>query len=42
MADNPMDMKAHESTYHSVMALLKWGAVACFLIGAGVVLLIAS
>lgn len=36
------DMKAHQATYVSVMALLKWGAVACFLIGMGVVWLIAS
>ena len=37
-----MDIKAHVSTYGSVMALLKWGAVVCFLIGAGVVWLIAA
>ena len=36
------DMKAHVATYTSVMAMLKWGAVVCFLIGMGVVLLIAS
>ncbi|URW75152.1 aa3-type cytochrome c oxidase subunit IV [Sphingomonas donggukensis] len=36
------DMKAHLGTYTSVMAMLKWGAVICFLIGAGVVWLIAS
>ena len=36
------DMKAHEATYTSVMAMMKWGTVACFLIGAAVVWLIAS
>ena len=36
------DIKAHEATYHGVMGMLKWGTVACFLIAAVVVLLIAS
>jgi hypothetical protein len=34
------DMKAHETTYHSVIGLLKWGAVACFLIALLVIWLI--
>jgi hypothetical protein len=34
------DMKAHEATYHSIMALLKWGAVACFFIAFFVIWLI--
>jgi hypothetical protein len=37
-----MDIKQHEATYSGVMALLKWGTVVCFLIAAGVVVLIAS
>jgi len=41
MADQS-DMKAHVATYGSVMAMLKWSTVACFLIGAAVVWLIAS
>jgi hypothetical protein len=28
----PADLKAHESTYFSVIGLLKWGALACFVI----------
>jgi hypothetical protein len=36
------NMKSHMATYTSVMGLMKWGAVACFLIGAAVVWLIAS
>ena len=39
--ENGMDMPAHVETYGSVMALLKWGAVGCFLIGMLVVWLIA-
>jgi hypothetical protein len=38
----PNNMKAHVATYTSVMGVMKWGAVACFLIGMGVVWLIAS
>ncbi|HEU4961084.1 MAG TPA: aa3-type cytochrome c oxidase subunit IV [Sphingomonas sp.] len=34
------DMKAHEATYHSIMALLRWGAAACFIIGLFVVWII--
>jgi hypothetical protein len=35
------DMKAHEQTYTSIMGLLKWGAVASFIVGAIVVMIIA-
>lgn len=35
------DMKAHESTYGSVMAMLKWGTIACALVAALVIWLIA-
>ena len=38
----PTEMNAHVETYTKVMAMLKWGAVACFVIGAAVVWLIAS
>ncbi|TPG20343.1 aa3-type cytochrome c oxidase subunit IV [Sphingomonas koreensis] len=34
------DMKAHEATYNSITWLIKWGAVACFIIAAIVVWLI--
>lgn len=36
------DMKAHESTYHSVIGLLKYGAVACFVIAFVVIYLISG
>ena len=36
------DMKAHQSTYHSVMGLLKWGALACFVIAFAVIWLISG
>jgi hypothetical protein len=36
------DMKAHSETYGSVMVMLKWGALACFLLGMTVVFLIAT
>jgi len=36
------DMKAHEQTYHSVIGLLKYGAVACFVIAFGVIWLISG
>ena len=36
-----MDMPAHVDTYGSVMGLLKWGAVGCFLIAMLVIWLIA-
>lgn len=35
------DMKPHEATYGSVIGLLKWGAVACFIIAFLVIWLIA-
>jgi hypothetical protein len=41
MASNG-DLKAHEQTYSSVMTMLKWGSLSTFIIGAIVVLLIAS
>ena len=42
MADQSgMDMPAHVDTYSSVMALLRWGAVGCFLIAMLVIWLIA-
>ena len=39
--ESGMDMPAHVDTYGRVMTMLKWGAVACFLVGALVVWLIA-
>ena len=36
-----MDIRAHSSTYGRVIGMLKWGAVACALIAALVVWLIA-
>jgi hypothetical protein len=36
------DIKVHEATYHQVIGLLKWGAVACFVIAFTVVWLISS
>jgi len=36
------DMKAHESTYHSVLGMLKYGAVGCFVIAGIVIWLISS
>ena len=41
MADQT-DMKAHEATYHSVLGMLKYGAVGCFFIAAIVIWLISS
>lgn len=41
MADQG-DMKAHLSTYESVMAMLKWGAVLCFILAFFVIWLIAG
>ena len=38
---NEGEMKAHEATYFSMIGMLKWGAVACALIAALVVWLIA-
>ena len=37
---NDADMKAHESTYGGMIGLLKWGAVACFLLAFLVIWLI--
>ena len=39
MADDA-DMNGHVATYSSVMGMLKWGAVACFVLAALVVWLI--
>ncbi len=36
------DMKAHTETYVGVMGLLKWGTAASLLVGALVVLIIAT
>jgi Bacterial aa3 type cytochrome c oxidase subunit IV len=36
------DMKAHSETYTSVMGMLKWGSLGCFLLGMLVVFLIAT
>jgi hypothetical protein len=36
------DMNAHQDTYSGVMSMLKWGTVACALVTALVVILIAS
>ncbi len=36
------DIKAHRETYEGVMNLLKWGALASFVVGAIVVVLIGS
>ena len=36
------DMKPHEQTYHSVIGMLKYGAVACIIIAAIVIWLISS
>ncbi|WP_082441609.1 aa3-type cytochrome c oxidase subunit IV [Sphingomonas sp. Leaf33] len=36
------DMKAHVSTYNGVMNFLKYGTVACAVIAAGVIWLIAG
>ena len=34
------DMKAHEATYSSIIGMLKWGAVSCFIIAFIVIWLI--
>ena len=36
------DMKAHESTYHSIMGLLKWGALGCIIVAFFVIWLISK
>ncbi|MES2986796.1 MAG: aa3-type cytochrome c oxidase subunit IV [Pseudomonadota bacterium] len=40
--DNGMDYPAHQNTWGGFTAMMKWGTVACALIGALVVFLIAS
>jgi hypothetical protein len=37
---NEGEMKAHEATYFSMIGMLKWGAVVCFLIAFLVIWLI--
>jgi Bacterial aa3 type cytochrome c oxidase subunit IV len=39
---NDNDMKMHEGTYESVIGMLKWGTIACALVGAIVVFIIAT
>lgn len=39
MASNG-DLKAHEQTYSGFTAMMKWGTVAAFIVGAIVVLII--
>lgn len=41
MADHT-DMKPHEATYHSVLNMLKYGAVGCFLVALIVIWLISG
>lgn len=44
MADEtakPDDMKAHMSTYASIISLLKWGTLGCAIVAAIVIWLIA-
>jgi hypothetical protein len=36
------DMKMHEGTYVSVIGMIKWGTIACALVGAIVVFIIAT
>ena len=36
------EMGAHAATYSSVIAMLKWGAVACFITASAVIWLIAG
>lgn len=36
------DMKAHSETYSGFTAMMKWGTIASFLVGAIVVLLISN
>lgn len=38
---NQTDMKAHSATYEGVIGLMKWGALACAIVAAIVVWLIA-
>jgi hypothetical protein len=34
------DMKAHEATYRSIISLLKWGGIACFILAFFIIWLI--
>ncbi|HEX4695677.1 aa3-type cytochrome c oxidase subunit IV [Sphingomonas sp.] len=36
------DLKPHQQTYHSVLGLLKYGAVSCLVVAAIVIWLISS
>ncbi len=38
----PGNMKAHQATYDRVMVMMKWGTVACAIIAAVVIWLIAA
>jgi Bacterial aa3 type cytochrome c oxidase subunit IV len=42
MAETAGDMKAHEGTYGSFIGLMKYGAIASFVVAAIVVLILAS
>ena len=41
MADHT-DMKPHQQTYHSVLGLLKYGAIGCLVVAAIVIWLISG
>jgi hypothetical protein len=41
-SNNHGDMRAHQETYSGVMGMLKWGTVACALVAALVIFLIAG
>ena len=41
-SDTGFDMRAHEQTYSGFLGLFRWGTVACAIIAAVVVYLIAS
>ena len=41
MAAQPSEMKARVSTYDRMIGMLKWGAVACFILAFFVIWLIA-
>ena len=42
MGSNSGDLKAHENTYSGFTAMMKWGTIASFLVGAIVVLIISN
>ena len=42
MAEKAGDLKAHEGTYLGFLGLIKYGAIASFVVAATVVLIIAS